>query len=216
MISGAYKATPIRTLETETFIPPLNLYIDSRIAAFQERLEKSPAYKTIQDAAQTIARRLRLNRRKKQTKTLGQERREWHQRRRKALGENSLEKKRVLTAWKDRWQSYNRPALNQIHSPPEAKVLKLHGKLRKAESSALIQMRTGCIGLSYFLNKAKVPGYDTGQCRCGGARETPRHLLLYCSLEQERRKDPDLPHKQGFRFLLNSIPGTLATSKWVI
>ncbi|PQE33417.1 reverse transcriptase protein [Rutstroemia sp. NJR-2017a WRK4] len=41
-IAGAYSATPIQALETGTFTPPIDLYLDSRIAAFQRRLQASP------------------------------------------------------------------------------------------------------------------------------------------------------------------------------
>jgi hypothetical protein len=34
IIAGAYKATPIRLLETETFTPPRNLWLNGRIACF--------------------------------------------------------------------------------------------------------------------------------------------------------------------------------------
>jgi hypothetical protein len=43
VVAGAYRATPIRSLETETFTPPLDLYLDSRLAAFLKRLENSEA-----------------------------------------------------------------------------------------------------------------------------------------------------------------------------
>jgi hypothetical protein len=58
---------------------------------------------------------------------------------------------------------------DQIRRPPEKAVLKLHSGLRKAESSALIQLRTGRVGLAHFLHKARVPSYETGMCRCGQA-----------------------------------------------
>jgi hypothetical protein len=41
VVAGAYKATPIRSLEVETFTPPIDLYLDGRLAAFQKRLEDS-------------------------------------------------------------------------------------------------------------------------------------------------------------------------------
>jgi hypothetical protein len=39
IIVGAYKATLVRALETETFTPPLDLYLDGRAAAYQARIE---------------------------------------------------------------------------------------------------------------------------------------------------------------------------------
>ena len=40
IVAGAYKATPIRHLESETFTPPLDLYLNKRLADFEQRLEK--------------------------------------------------------------------------------------------------------------------------------------------------------------------------------
>jgi hypothetical protein len=37
-VAGAYRATPICSLEIETFTPPIDLYLDSQLAAFQRRL----------------------------------------------------------------------------------------------------------------------------------------------------------------------------------
>ena len=66
--------------------------------------------------------------------------------------------------------------------------MKLHRNLKKAESSVLVQLRTGRIGLAKFLYTAKVPSYDTGQCKCRQGDETPRHLLLFCKEEEDRRE----------------------------
>jgi hypothetical protein len=51
----------------------------------------------------------------------------------------------------------------------------------------LIQLRTSRIGLSHFLHKARVPGHESDQCGCGTGLETPRHVLLHCPYEAERR-----------------------------
>ena len=40
-MAGAYKATPIQQLETETFIPPLATYLNRRVAAYHLRQENS-------------------------------------------------------------------------------------------------------------------------------------------------------------------------------
>jgi hypothetical protein len=52
----------------------------------------------------------------------------------------------------------------------------------------LIQLRIGRIGLRHFLNKVRVPGYESGQCECNMGPETPRHVLLYCPYELECRE----------------------------
>ena len=40
IVAGAYKSTPIRCLETETWVPPLDLYLNKRLADFEARLQK--------------------------------------------------------------------------------------------------------------------------------------------------------------------------------
>ena len=52
----------------------------------------------------------------------------------------------------------------------------------------LVQLRTGRIELKHFLKKARVPGYESDQCTCGTGQETPRHVLLDCLDEEERRE----------------------------
>jgi hypothetical protein len=57
--------------------------------------------------------------------------------------------------------------------------LHLHRGLSKAESSILIQLRTGKVGLNRFLHLARVPGVGK-ECECQGDIESVRHFLLAC------------------------------------
>jgi hypothetical protein len=50
----------------------------------------------------------------------------------------------------------------------------------------LVQAKSGKIGLGKFLRDRRVPGFETGQCRCGPAFETPKHIAMYCKEEIER------------------------------
>ena len=59
-MAGAYKVTPRRALKTETLIPPLDLYLNQRLAAFEARLESSGMARAIRDACAGIKRRLRI------------------------------------------------------------------------------------------------------------------------------------------------------------
>ena len=82
----------------------------------------------------------------------------------------------------------------------------------------LVQLRIGRTGLRHFLNKAQVPEYESEQCSCGTGPETPRHVLLYCPHEEERRTV--LRETQGgqldFARLLDTPKGALSASKWMI
>src|SRR6266511_5469802 len=63
-VAGAYKATPTRILEVETCIPPLNIYLDSRVAAFRQRLRILGIGRVIERACERLKTRFR-NRRKR-------------------------------------------------------------------------------------------------------------------------------------------------------
>ena len=51
---GAFKATPTRQLETEAYVPPLDLWINSRIARFQAWLKQTGIAGQIRDACGAI------------------------------------------------------------------------------------------------------------------------------------------------------------------
>ena len=53
-VLGAFKATPVRQLETEAYVPLLDLWLNSRIACFQAQLERTGIARQIQDACTTI------------------------------------------------------------------------------------------------------------------------------------------------------------------
>ena len=41
IVYGGYKATAIRYLETKTFYPPINLYMNGRLIDFENRLDRT-------------------------------------------------------------------------------------------------------------------------------------------------------------------------------
>jgi hypothetical protein len=79
VVAGAYRATPIQTLEVKTHVPPIDLYFDSRLATFQNRLANSEVGQLIEKACSTIQARIRNRRRRKTTSkaTMKEHRREW-------------------------------------------------------------------------------------------------------------------------------------------
>jgi hypothetical protein len=69
---------------------------------------------------------------------------------------------------------------------PHKKNLGLYKGLSKPHTSIIIQMRTMRIGLRHFLFKIKAS--ETDRCSCGEGSETPKHILLQCSLHAEARR----------------------------
>ena len=108
-VLGAFKATPIRQLETEAYVPPLDLWLNGRIARFQARLEKTGLARQIRDACTAIRVQLRTRRRD----TPASARKQWVE---KWIGQpieqwDEQEKPKVLQDWKvkmDRRQQESR------------------------------------------------------------------------------------------------------------
>ena len=143
-----------------------------------------------------------------------QEKLDWALRRERTFGIDS--KKAIRQEWHEKWYSGQRRSrwcsLASTEAP-SANRLKLHKQLKKAESSVLVQARTGRIGLAHFLNKARVPGYETPACRCGLGDETAEHLLLHCQLETERRQ---WRRSTRLRDLVSEPRNTATTARWII
>jgi hypothetical protein len=177
-VLGAFKATPIRQLETESYVPPLDLWLNGRLARFQARMEYSGIAQKVRDACSVIRDRiLRRTTRWRQSAvqpvTPGAERRKWvEQWTGIPLSQwDWQEKKLVLQDWEKRWHVENRklgcivrlgtdPGNRRVvpkDSPPTIQVLKLHKGLWKAESALLTQALTGRIGLAKFLYGRRVP-----------------------------------------------------------
>lgn len=156
----------------------------------------------IRDSCTTIARKLRNRRRHytmPQTHT-----NETTERVKRWLATDPLNADRktiqttIVREWKERWQRevdrsrarHRGRAEEPADEPPAKERLKLHDGLQKAESSLLVQMRTGKIGLRAFLFERRVPDVMTPVCACGDGRETARHVAAYCQLETTRRELP--------------------------
>ena len=61
-ISGAYKATPIAELETETHILPIDIHLDELQAKARQRLQSSGHYERIEKIKRKIHRTLKEER----------------------------------------------------------------------------------------------------------------------------------------------------------
>ena len=82
---------------------------------------------------------------------------------------------------------------------------------------ALVQLHTGCTGLAYFLHKARVPAFDSGYYSCGNRMETPRHVIVHCPREAERREElQGASRRLDLRRLLDTPEGVGVASWWII
>jgi hypothetical protein len=57
-IAGAYIATLIESLETETFVPPIDLYLDKRCARYRQRTHSTPVRRYIVEQCNIVQRRI--------------------------------------------------------------------------------------------------------------------------------------------------------------
>jgi ribonuclease HI len=96
-------------------------------------------------------------------------------------------RQRIQQRWKKQWEMEKgaKPTRRLIKAPHK-KNLGLYKALLKPHTSIIIQMRTMRIGLRHFLFKIKAS--ETDRCSCGEGSQTPKHVLLQCSLHAEARR----------------------------
>ena len=62
VVTGGYRATQIRHLEAEAAVPPIDIYLNKRVAEFETRLEQTGMIQRIHSASTAVATRLRQQR----------------------------------------------------------------------------------------------------------------------------------------------------------
>jgi hypothetical protein len=218
VVAGAYRATPVSVLETETFIPPLDLQLDAKLARFRLRHKQSGMEELVRAACAEIRRKLayrrqRRGRNKRDGSTEGEKRTHWAE-----AWLQQGERQALLSQWKQRWEA-KRPEWGLVGAgPPSRKRILLHTGLQKAESAVLTQIRTGRIGLAAFLNKARVPEFPSPMCQCGQASETPKHVIIHCPRFAEARryiKDPQTG-LVDIKSLVSKAEGTKRLARWFL
>jgi len=221
----------------ETLVPPLNHYLDGLTANYLNRTRGSAVSKEIQEACDTITSRLRRRRRGRPRGPADPTPRQaldlWADRWRtegEALppvgspdGSTEIKKKlkaNTIALWR-KWNAYIKALLNRRYycTPLELDLfgLSIHDDLQKAESSVVVQLRTGVNGLGDTLSRLRVPG-ATERCRCGTGKETTAHFLLWCP-EQEPRRQELRNLFQGRPLSIRRLLGSdmvRKTCKWVI
>jgi hypothetical protein len=190
-MSGAYKATPIRYLESEMAIPPLDLYFDKWVADFENRVALSGISQLLREAGARAAEMAAGSRRRRRPRQARQTLRESRAQAVSAwIGGNRDTEDTMLCKWNDRWKATIAASGRAVLAARRESDLtnhKTYKELHKHEASVLMQVRTGCVGMADFLFRRRVPDVPTPLCICGIAPETPEHVLLYCRDTRERR-----------------------------
>jgi hypothetical protein len=121
--------------------------------------------------------------------------------------------------WRTRWlRSPRFSKLSKIDpSCPLSKFQKATAELTRAQTSVLIQLRTGHIGLNKHL--ARIKRSDTPLCpSCRLAEESVHHLLFDCPAYRNERHllNQALGRKaSSLKFLLNHAKGIQAVLKYI-
>ena len=241
VITGAYRATPVRHLETEAGVLPLDLYLSKRLAVFEARLEASGKGQLIKDVCAGLRhalrqRRGRPRRQKPPSIEEGEGRAQWVRR----WVDSSPQEEPAERELKTRWvasltAAHARHDAVQARRPEEdrrryrlepagikpdfsKKALAKHHGLRKHESTALTQIRTGRIGLKAFLHKCRVPDVLSPRCSCGQAEQTPVHLFAICpeTKAERRRYLPDLRSPRDFETTSRSKDEAGRLARWLL
>ena len=93
----------------------------------------------------------------------------------------------------------------------------MHSKLRKAESSMAVQLRSEKIGLNDFLYRMNVPNIQNVGCPCGWRKQTVKHMLLFCPrLAKERRELIQQAGTSDYKQLLTQKQGIRTAARWMI
>ena len=102
VVSGAYKATPIAALETETYIPPLDLHLDAKLAKFCQCHKQSGMEVIVTRSCRRIQNKLQM-RHSRPKPTVGERQTQWAERWLKPEGRVEVSAEQALMhRWKRR------------------------------------------------------------------------------------------------------------------
>lgn len=207
-VAGAYRATPVSTLEAETYTAPLDLHLDSLVARTVHRLEKSGMAEKLNSACREVRRYLAAHgqfQRRHYTEFIHPRplRRGWQS---SWIRDERGPQVELRERWQRRWGARKEP-WGEIHArPPDPRNLSIYKGLSKARCSILVQLRSGKTGLAAFLHRRRVPGFGSPRCECGGGAETPKHVVVHCTRFDNSRGG--LVLEDGGRVDLRALLGT--------
>jgi hypothetical protein len=129
-----------------------------------------------------------------------------------------LIKKRLLTRWKQHWETSEKGRSTARLTPSATRsIRKLHAGRRKEYSALLIQLRTSVIGFNSFLFRRRVPSVLSPRCLCDTGTMTVQHVLLSCpTWSALRMRILGELRTTDMRVLLNTYEGATAAIEFVL
>ena len=226
VVSGAYKATPIPQLESETNVLPVRDHFSKLQAQYQLRRLNTPIAGLATSACERIQRQLQgsRGRERRHPTTPSVQKLKWYQRllrtipQRQPTAPRPLINKAIHIQWANKWVKQR----NKV--PPDKRVAALirddtlkdphlHDNLYKAESSLATQLRTEKIGFNAFLARQRVPNV-TADCPCGYPNQSAKHVLLFCP--DIDRSNENLGPSSDFNSILTNAASLRKAVRWLM
>ena len=185
-VTGAYKSTPTKTMESLTNCPPINLLLAKQAALFEERaMGPEGKWTDIWKRAKMHISSARGRKRVDVSKTAD------------PFGgfRGWLQGRSPKVAMEQTWAALRSKETGGRRGTGKhldwKKQKKIWADMTKAQSSLYTQVKTDHIGFRDYLFSRKVPGVITPWCACGEARETAFHVICECSGCDEEDDDAD-------------------------
>lgn len=197
-VSGAFKKTSTRTLEAETYVPPIGNVLNRLQDQATLRLHHTGRTAETRRACEIIRAKLCFGARRRLKVTPGQCKNA-HLLKSLGIARDAPSNPSsplatgdsipiglfYLKQWEKEWETYRQRIPTALQTPAQRSPLgtdtiKMRSHLRKAESTLAMQIRTERIGLKAYLYSRNVPGYTSPECECGLGSQTARHVIMHC------------------------------------
>ena len=214
-VTGAYRSTPIKALEVEANCAPIGIELAKRAAAFELKMLGGTAWPDAWGRIKRlVASARRYKRRKLDDGPSDPMQRWWSWRNASATDAPDTAKERAEQEWAELREREGTNDLRPRVGLDWESAKKIWAGLTKAESSCLVQIRTGHIGLNQYLSKRNVPGIEPW-CSCNTAQETIAHVILDCK-DQDRSLLPPLRGRRDLYDALESPETCKKVVRWML
>ncbi|TKA66906.1 hypothetical protein B0A55_11660 [Friedmanniomyces simplex] len=206
---------PLQTvLKHEASVEPLDLHLERLAVSYSAKTENSEGDRTVEAARKAVETRAQHRFKTKGTALARQDKGK------AAIG------KEIEAVWTARWEEYQQQARTQVSHErhlavavrtPWTRGLRTKERLTKVKSTVATLLRMEHIGLNDYLFRRRVPGYAKPDCDYGCPRQTPKHIVLFCTMHTTRRSSILAEAKMSdYIELLSTEAGLRAVTKWFL